>query len=249
MIFPLSKIAIEKLKFLPRHQRGVLKLNKYSIEYIDSLSFYYEYKDIFKKRIYYFGNKNKSPLIIDAGGYIGVSTLYFKSIYPDARIIVFEPDPNIFSVLSKNVKTNDLKGITLVNAGLGNKNTFGNFYPDGADGGSFHKTRNMKKNSKIRLTKLSSYINRHVDLLKMNIEGAEGEVFEEIEDKLHFVKEIILEYHAFDNLPQNLGKILTILDRNSFRYLITNAVGKIITIPFNLPKKYQYFNLIYAKQI
>ena len=111
------------------------------------------------------------------------------------------------------------------------------------------KISNNKKVSKIRIVKLSSYINRPVDLLKMNIEGAEGEVFEEIEDKLHFVKEIIFEYHAFDNLPQNLGKILIILERNSFRYLITNAVGKGINIPFHLPKKYQYFNLIYAKQI
>jgi len=248
MISPFSKFAIEKLRFFPRHKRRAFKFNKYIIEYIDSLSLYYECKDIFEKQIYYFYTKKKFPVIIDAGGYIGMSVLYFKSIYPQAHITVFEPDTNIFLVLKKNIETNSLKKVKLINAGLGKINNSVEFYPDGADGGSMYKISN-NKTTKIRIVKLSSYINQPVDLLKMNIEGAEGEVFEEIEDKLHFVKEIIFEYHAFDNLPQNLGKILTILERNSFRYLITNAVGKGINIPFHLPKKYQYFNLTYAKQI
>ncbi len=248
MIPLFRKYSMEKLKLLPRYQRGICKFDAYSVEYVDPISLYYEYRDIFKKRIYHFQCKDKSPFVIDAGGYIGMSALYFKSIYPNANITVFEPDPNIFSVLSKNVEMNNLKGIFLVNAGLGKKNTFVDFYPDGADGGSMYKISD-NKTAKIKIVKLSSYINQPVDLLKMNIEGAEGEVLEEVENKLHFVKEIILEYHAFDNLPQHLGKILTILDRNSFRYLITNAVGKGIDIPFHLPKKYQYFNLIYAKQV
>lgn len=248
MTFPFSGFSIEKLKFLPRRRRGILRFNMYAVEYVDSISLYYEYKDIFKKQIYYFKTERKYPVIIDAGGYIGMSVLYFKSIYSQARITVFEPDPGIFLVLKKNIGTNNIKNVELINAGLGKINDSVQFYPDGADGGSTYKTRNNKA-TKIRIVKLSSYINRPVDLLKMNIEGAEGEVFEEIEDKLHFIKEIIFEYHAFDNLPQSLGKILTILDRNSFRYLITNAVGKRINVPFNLSKKYQYFNLIYAKQI
>ena len=218
------------------------------MEYIDPLSLYYEYKDIFEKRIYYFYSKKKFPVIIDAGGYVGMSVLYFKSIYPQAHITVFEPDANIFLVLKKNIETNNLKDVKLIKAGLGKINNSVEFYPNEADGGSMYKISN-NKTTNIKIVRLSSYINQPVDLLKMNIEGAEGEVFEEIEDKLHFIKEIIFEYHAFDNLPQNLGKILTILDRNSFRYLITNAVGKGINIPFHLPKKYQYFNLIYAKQI
>lgn len=248
MISLFSKFFIKKLKFLSRYQRGVLKLGKYSIEYIDPLSLYYEYKDIFEKNIYHFKSNKSSPVIIDAGGYIGLSVLYFKSIYPQSHITVFEPDQYIFLVLKKNIEINNLKGVKLIKAGLGKINNIIKFYPDGADGGSMYKTSNNNA-TKIRIIKLSSYINQPIDLLKMNIEGAEGEVFEEIEDKLHFIKEIIFEYHAFNNLPQSLGKILTILDRNSFRYLITNAVGKGINIPFHLPKKYQYFNLIYAKQI
>lgn len=249
MISLFSKFFIETLKFLPRHQKGVLKLGKYSVEYIDSLSMYHEFKDIFEKQIYYFDSKKISPLIIDAGGYIGLSVLYFKSIYPQAHITVFEPDPNIFLVLKRNIEANNLKAVKLINAGLGKINISTDFYPDHSDGGSIFKTNTNNKTTKIYVVKLSSFINQPVDLLKMNIEGAEGDVFEEIENKLHFIKEIIFEYHAFHNLTQNLGKILTILDRNSFRYLITNAVGNKINIPFHLPKKYQYFNLIYAKQI
>lgn len=248
MIFPVFNYSIERLKFLPRWKKGKLKFNKYSIEYIDPASLYYEYKDIMEKKIYYFKSKRTSPFIIDAGGYIGMSVLFFKSVYPKAQITVFEPDTNIFLLLKKNIETNNLKRVKLINAGIGKIQKSVKFYPDGADGGSLYRICD-NITSKIKIVKLSSYINRPVDLLKINIEGAEGEVFEEIEGKLHFIKEIIFEYHAFDNLPQNLGKILTILNRNSFRYLITNAVGKRIDVPFNLSKKYQYFNLIYAKQI
>lgn len=249
MIHPFSKFALKKLKFLPRYQRGIINLKQYTVEYIDPLSSYYEYKDIFEKKIYHFYTNKKKPIIIDAGGYIGLSVLYFKSIYPQSQIIVFEPDSNIYRILNKNINNNNnLNNITSINAGLGKKNKIAKFYPDNADGGTMFNGDNMEA-TKIKIVKLSTYINKPIDLLKMNIEGSEGEVLKEIEDKLHFVKEIIFEYHAFDNLPQNLGKILTILDKNSFRYLITNAVGKQITIPFHLSKKYCYFNLIYAKQI
>lgn len=250
MIFPFWKCSIEKLKILPRRKRGIIKFGNYSIEYPDPLSLYFEYKDIFENRIYHFNCDKPSPMIIDAGGYIGMSLLYFKSIYPQACITVFEPDTDIFLLLKNNIKKNKLQNIKVVNAGLGKINGAKKFYPDGIDGGSIFNISNVKsKASKIKIIRLSEYINEPIDFLKMNIEGAEGDVFEEIEDKLHFVKEIVFEYHAFYNLPQNLGKILNILGKEGFRYLITDATSAKIPVPFNLPKRYRYFNLVYAKQV
>ncbi len=81
--------------------RGAVRLGNYSIEYLDALSFYSEYVDIFKTRIYHFQTDSENPVIIDAGGCIGMSTLYFKMIYPRARITVFEPDPIVVDVLEK----------------------------------------------------------------------------------------------------------------------------------------------------
>lgn len=46
---------------------------------------------------------------------------------------------------------------------------------------------------------LSSYITRKIDLLKIDIEGVEGEVLKEIQPKLKLVDKLFIEYHSVDN--------------------------------------------------
>ena len=237
---------LHHLKRLARHTPGSFSFGSYNIDYTDPLALYHEINDIFNNRIYHFESKTRQPNIIDAGGYIGLATLYFKSIYPDAKITVFEPDPSIFSVLEKNMQQNNLKDLSLVKSGLGKKNDTCFFYQDQSDGGSIYQNTEAKK-IKVNITTLSKYITKPIDLLKMNIEGAEGDVFEEIKDKLPLIKEIIFEYHAFSDLPQNLGNILNLLDKNGFRYAITDATSAKIPVPFNLQPDYKMFNLVYAK--
>ncbi|MEI7474104.1 MAG: FkbM family methyltransferase [bacterium] len=239
----------DKLKKMPRYTQGTFKFDGFTVKYTDALSFYYEYKDIFQNKIYHINTMNKTPYIIDAGGCIGMSTLYFKQQYPDAEIIVFEPDPHVFKILDENITVNSLNNITTINKGLGKGTGIINFYADGADGGSVTSTKSDNTTIAVEITKLSEYLNKRVDLLKMNIEGMEFEVFEEISDKLHNVHEIIFEYHAFHNLPQTLGKILEILDTKGFRYLVTDGTSSKIATPFIMPKKYQCFNLVYAKNL
>ena len=77
----------------------------------------------------------------------------------------------------------------------------------------------------------------------------EGEVFEEIEHKLHLIREIIFEYHAFSYMPQYMGGILSILNRNGFRYLIGNVPCIPTKIPFRMEENQKSYNLIYAKNI
>lgn len=62
-------------------------------------------------------NKN-SPFIVDCGAHIGVMMLWFKSCYPSARIICFEPNPETFEILTFNVKNNNLKNVRLINAAV-----------------------------------------------------------------------------------------------------------------------------------
>lgn len=246
MFLNFLKPKIERLKNMARNKPGVYSFEKYVVEYTDTMSFYYEYKDIFVNRIYDFRAVRPNPVIIDAGGCIGMSVLYFKKIYPDSKIIVFEPDPKIFSVLENNIKNNSLKDIITYNAGIGKENAVVRFYPDGSDGGSSYNNSGAIE-IEIKVVKLSDFLDESIDMLKMNIEGMEGDVFEEIEKKLSNVREIIFEYHAFESLPQNLGKILSILDRQNFTYLITDATNAKIPVPFVLNKNYKYFNLVYAK--
>src|SRR6266536_970073 len=60
----------------------------------------------------FFQAQNDHPTILDCGSY-GMSVLFFKTLYPGARIIGFEPDPLTFKILSQNVAQNDLKDVEL----------------------------------------------------------------------------------------------------------------------------------------
>lgn len=239
---------LAQLKEYPRFTEGIFYNGTYSIKFNDSLSFYYEYSEIFDKKIYDFQSDNGSPYIIDAGGFVGLTALYFKGLYPGATLTVFEPDPAVFRLLKENMETNGLENVELVEAGLGREAGKMTFYPDNADGGTMIPTEG-KAPIEVDVRRLSDYIDGPVDLLKMNIEGLEGDVFEEIEPKLSFVKEIILEYHAFADLPQTLGDILVRLDRKGFRYLVTSVPCAPVPIPFRMNENYKCFNLVYGKRI
>jgi FkbM family methyltransferase len=43
------------------------------------------------------------PVIIDCGGNIGLSVLYFKYLFPNSVITVFEPSPPVFEILKENI--------------------------------------------------------------------------------------------------------------------------------------------------
>jgi FkbM family methyltransferase len=242
-----------KLKSLKNRERFKIRTSKilgYSVQYPDQLSLHFEFKDIFKNKIYHFNSRKKEPFIIDAGSCIGMSMLYFKYVYPDARIIGFEPDREIFAILQRNIKRNNLTNVEAINTALASREGELVFFPDGTDGGSLVFDSN-KEPTKIKAVRLSNYINEPVDFLKMNIEGAELDVLTEISDKLHYINEMVIEYHSFDNANQVLHSILDLLNRNGFMYLINDFDGETnpaVKTPFKLEKNTRYFLLIYAKR-
>jgi FkbM family methyltransferase len=215
----------------------------------DLAAFYIAAKDIFLHRIYDFNTTNPAPTIIDAGGHIGLFTLYIKKRYPQAKITVFEPDTESIELLTKNIDANNIHNVDLVKAGLYKDDGEIDFGSDHSDGSSIFA---KDKSTKVTVVRLSQYITSEIDFLKLNIEGAELDVLTEIESKLPFVKEMVIEYHGFPHIGQNLHKILTILDGAGFRYMIhdfdaeTNPATK---PPFQLDKEKQFFLLIYAKKL
>src|SRR4051812_5110722 len=98
----------------PRHLPGQLELEGFRIQYVDLMSVFMEYKDIFGQEIYGFEASGPQPRVIDGGGYIGMSVLYFKLRYPGARVTCFEPDAEIFRLLERNIHDNELEDVELV---------------------------------------------------------------------------------------------------------------------------------------
>mgnify|MGYP001164398617 CR=1 FL=1 len=242
-----SRYRLLSLKNKPRFTEGEIRLNGLSFYYADPLALFNGYRDIFIRQIYHFSPERPQPVILDLGGYIGMAAMYFKTCFPEARIVTFEPDPYIFGILKRNIEVNGFSDIKLINAGAGKREESALYYPDNAGGGSFYiKTENSEID--VKFIKLSGCISDKIDLLKLNIEGMEYEVLLEIEHKMGFINEIILEYHNFKDLPQSLGHILNCLDKNGFRYVVSEVPSVKTIFPSRLESRSKNFNLVYAKK-
>lgn len=197
---------------------------KYFVEFLSN------YKDIFFLKTYYFKAKTRTPFIIDCGSHIGISVLYFKTIYPNSDILCFEANPTLVKLLKINVSQNHMRGVRIIHAAVGDKDGRIDFYSakdslkynlgDSTVKNFWYNTTNYTT-IKIPSKRLSSYITRPVDLLNLDIEGAEGVVLKEIEKKLPLINEIFLEYHGNDSNHKNdLHEILDLLGKYKFTYTI-----------------------------
>jgi FkbM family methyltransferase len=229
---------------------GIERCLDFTIRITDGPDFYTQYKDEFIRGIYRFEASQSAPLIIDGGSNMGTSILYFKHVYPQARIIGFEPDPAIFRILEENIVRNGLKDVTLVNAALGAQAGTVNFVPDGSAGGHIGDGNSIE----VRMEHLSDYLDEPVNFLKLNIEGEELPVLQEAaaRGKLHNVQEMVVEYHGWARGEQRLGDILNLLDRQGFRYLIHDFDAETCGAskpPFLLTSQTTWFCLIYARRL
>lgn len=184
-------------------------------------------EEILFDRCYRFTAQRPDPLIVDCGSNIGISILFFKALYPDSRIIAFEPDPTTFQLLVENISENGLTNIELHNVALCDRDKSIEFFiaPDeeGSLTMSVHRERAQGTAITVRGKRLSHFIPDRVDLLKMDIEGSEGSVFGELEasEALPRIHQIHMEYHHHVRPEEDkMSEILALLERNGFGYQV-----------------------------
>jgi FkbM family methyltransferase len=261
-----STLARLRTRFhLLRLRRGVSKKAPgsvvdcldYKVQINHGLNFYVLYKDIFVKRIYHFEAIDPAPFILDCGSNIGISILYFKHLYPAARILGFEPDPTIYPYTESNVLQNNLSDVRLIQAALAGEEGTLTLYSDGSFGSYLadHVPDEIPAGwvrYEVPSVRLRDYLTEPVDFLKINIEGAEWEVLADSAEELRQVSKMVIEYHHLPGLPRTLHKILELLDRQGFEYLINDFDSETnsgVRPPFRLESDCRYFLLIYAKRV
>lgn len=204
----------------PRFQRENIELFGASFEILDGPSFSFLYQEIFVREIYKFKSNTTTPVIIDLGANIGVSILYFKKAFPNARIIAFEADPTVFEVLKINLRKQGLHDVELVNKAIWKEKTTLNFQPEGADAGRISSGK-TGSTFEVETEDINELMGQYetVDFLKIDIEGAEVEVLQRMSDELSKVKRIFIEYHSFGDIG-GLNQILNLLKTHHFRVYI-----------------------------
>lgn len=190
----------------------------------DAEGFIEGYREIFQRGIYHFRCDSTEPLVIDAGANVGLTTIFFKQIYPESRVILFEPDRELFALLRQNIATYGLEKIEAINAAVWKTDGHLPFVSEGGLSGHIaSRADEVPEQMRVASVRLKRFLDRRIDLLKMDIEGAEFEVLQDCRDELRHIENLFIEYHSAADSEQQLARILQILSGAGFRYHVHEA--------------------------
>ncbi len=210
------------------------KLKNFTVYYHNSQEFHQLKREIWGGHLYYKEFDTPTPTIIDAGAHIGLSTLYFKSLYPHAHIIAIEPHPTLFQLLKKNIFENQIQNVHLHNIALDKQEADRQFFIDTShhewwSTAGFYQggwtTDQVTEPIRVSTQTLSSFLTEHVDLLKLDIEGAEMPVLQESYTKLHLVDHIFVEFHPVEGYQ--LSDLTDMLQTSGFRITLWKKGKKV----------------------
>lgn len=138
-------------------------------------------------------------LIVDAGAYTGLSALFYASKYPRAKIITIEPERTNFEILEKN--TRSINNIDRIQAGLWNRDAYLKII-DRQTGkwGFVVKEVSGSEAYDIKAITIDTILKKsgmkEIDILKIDIEGSEKELFSgDCSMWIDKVKVIVIELH------------------------------------------------------
>ncbi len=242
-----------RLRFLGNSGLKQTKILDYTVNYLDKTNLLLLFQDIFLGRIYEMSLENNRPTILDCGGNIGLSVLYFKSLFPESKILVFEPHPTFFQTLKENIENNKLTNVTAYQKAVSDKVGAIDFYlNDQENPGSLNMGIVQRNDAadciSVDADFLSNYISDDIDLLKLDIEGAEENVLIDLyrTGKLNKIQNIVCEYHHhIDEGVDRLSNTLKMLEDSGFGYQImgycqhpprTGAYQDLIIYAFNKNK-------------
>ncbi|HEY7337743.1 MAG TPA: FkbM family methyltransferase [Bryobacteraceae bacterium] len=141
-------------------------------------------------------------VIVDAGANIGLTSAFFAAKYPGARVFAIEPEPSNFRILKKNAAA--YKNIACVEAALWQTDGSLALSDPGLGHWGFQATDAPQTGSagagmEVEGVTISTLMARwkidYIDFLRVDIEGAELQVFEDPSSWIHRVGAIAIELH------------------------------------------------------
>ena len=144
--------------------------------------------------------------VIDAGGNVGLFTLFLKKRFPDAKVIIIEPSKSLIPIIKKNLKAWE-KDITIVPKALTDKDGMVTFFinkgAEQTNSTDINAVTPFAKNNEdiikydVPSTTLTTVLKEHhlnkVDLLKLDIQGSEYTVLQSSIDHFKIIDSMLVE--------------------------------------------------------
>jgi FkbM family methyltransferase len=212
----------------PRFTPGTIRMMDYELRYSDLMTICPQWRDIFVTRSLDFVSVSSAPRILDCGANVGLASLFFKRRYPRARITAYEADPALFAILDGNLTANGAGDIERVHAALWTSSGRLAFRCDGGDSGMIASLRGAVTGEprtvpSLRLRDILAA--EPIDLLKLDIEGAEDAVLADCEPVLDRVRTVVLDLHELDPAVRQAPRVLECLTRAGFTYAVDEFVA------------------------
>jgi FkbM family methyltransferase len=184
--------------------------------------------------------------VVDIGANIGDSAIYFSKVGNAKRVIALEPYPYSYDLAQKNVKINDTRNVTLLNAGLGGRKTEILLDPNytAGTGDGLKQSTASKNGTKVDVLTLHELLNLYEigsSVMKIDCEGCEYDlILGSAAEDLRRFDEILVECHyGYLNIEEKLRLAGFRTVHSGVKYGFIKVAG--------LPE--MCINLVHAKKI
>lgn len=205
---------------------------------------------------------SSSQVILDVGANTGVYSLVAKAVNPGASVFAFEPSPMVHSTLAYNAKLNNVD-IQCLQTAVSNEDSRTAFYEvDDESGYSSSLNSEFLRDTaahsiEVDTVRLDTFMKRSaiegLDLIKVDVETHEAEVFEGAGESLaaykpvifveilndvvgaaveSYVKDLGYRYFAIDDHKRTIRQMPSITRHGSLNYILcTESAQKTLNLP------------------
>ncbi len=155
------------------------------------------FEQVFLSKTYEIADYMNPRLIVDGGANVGFTSVFFANKYPAAQIIAVEPEETNFEVLREN--TRSYVNISRIQSGVWNKKTLLQIENPQDEKWGFRVRETETRDGSFEALTIDDILTssnaQFIDILKLDIEGAEKEVFSDCQNWLGKVGVLIVELH------------------------------------------------------
>ncbi len=220
-----EKYIAQKLE--PSNQSIIkLRMNSSDTKVFAQVILKQEYKSVIEIYNQFFFTPAK--LIVDCGANIGLASIYFFQHFPNASFMAIEPFKENVAMIRLNFEGCGLFHYTILEGGVWNKDTDLFINREFRDREEWSIALSESGDGKIikgySLAKLIEKTAEAIDILKIDIEGAEVKLFESNDYAKRFLKKVkcvVIEIHDEFGIRNNIYELLK---ENGFFYYNTNEL-------------------------
>jgi len=122
-------------------------------------------------------------VVVDVGAHIGYYTLLLAALVgPKGRVFAFEPGPDNFALLCRNVELNGYANVELFNAAVADRRGRSRLYLsiDNAGDHRLHESPESRQSVEVEVVALDDVLRDRgsIDFVKIDVQGSEGGVLE-----------------------------------------------------------------------